>query len=162
MPLAFTSVLRGRDRYLIALLVVLMLSSCMADKANKKIYISDCNAEQTFKQVTFVHLLDSLAYYDRQYIEVTGVYREGKGSWSALYDNGTIVANNKKALWVNFNQECELYLVGTHTGLFDFNNGRFTQMNNKQLRLRGQIDTNNHGKLRQYKGCIDKVSLVEW
>ena len=144
-------------RYYYVLAILFIIGACNTDK---KIYTSDCDDEQTFKRVSFTHLLDSLSYYNGQYVEVTGIYREGKER-SALFEQGTAIAINKKAIWVNFSQECELYLVGTRIGLFDYNNGRFTQMNNKLLRIRGKVDARNKGHLNQYKGCIDRVSLIE-
>jgi len=146
-----------RYYHVLIMLIVFIMGACSPDK---KTYTSDCDDEQTFKKVSFTHLLDSLSYYDQQYIEVTGVYREGKEQ-SALYDQAAAIPVNNKAIWVNFSQECELYLVGTRIGLFEYNDGKFTQMNNKLLRIRGKVDTHNKGHLNQYKGCIDRVSLIE-
>ncbi|MDB5010859.1 MAG: hypothetical protein JWQ06_1648 [Mucilaginibacter sp.] len=123
--------------------------------------MSDCDVEQKFKRVSYTNLVDSLAYYDQQYVEITGRYLEDKWK-SALYNDGTYInSDNKKALWVNFSQDCPLYLTGTHTGFFEYNNGRFIQINNKRVRIRGKVDIHNQGHLKQYKGCIDRVSLIE-
>lgn len=145
-------------RMVVIALLFLVLTSC---NAGKKIYLSDCDGDKTFKRVTFNHLLDSLNYYDQKYVEITGTYEEGKGK-SAIYNDSTLVkTDNHKAFWVNFSQDCELYLKGTNTGLFDYNDGRFTQINNKRMRIRGKLDAHNLGYLKQYKGCIDHISLIE-
>jgi hypothetical protein len=139
-------------------LLFLILTSC---NEGKKIYLSDCDGDKTFKRVTFSHLLDSLNYYDQKYVEITGTYEEGKGK-SAIYNDSTLVkTDNHKAFWVNFSQDCELYLKGTNNGLFEYNDGRFTQINNKRVRIRGKLDAHNQGYLKQYKGCIDHISLIE-
>ncbi len=145
------------DRQIIIGLVFLLITGC---DSGKKVYVSECDLDQTFKRVTYAHLLDSLVWYDQKYIEITGTYQEGKGK-SALYNDSTLAKTDNKAFWVNFIQDCPLFLKGTHTGLFDYNNGSFTQINNRRIRIRGKVDIHNRGHLKQYKGCIDSVSLIE-
>jgi hypothetical protein len=158
MAPVYSSFFYGPKRQLLIGLLFLIIAGC---DSGKKIYMSECDADQTFKHVTYAHLLDSLAWYDKKYIEITGTYEEGKGK-SALYNDSTLInTDNTKAFWVNFIQDCPLFLKGTHTGLFDYNNGSFTQINNRKVRIRGKLDVHNHGHLKQYKGCIDRVSLIE-
>jgi hypothetical protein len=138
--------------------LTILLQAC---NSNKKIYMSDCDAGITFKHVGYVHLMDSLAWYDHKYIEISGVYEEGREQ-SALYNDKQPKAKfTNAALWVNFSQDCPLYLAGTRIGFFEYNNGAFTQINNKKIRIRGILDVHNKGHLKQYKGCIDHVSLIE-
>jgi len=155
MASVYTKLPTGPKPYFVIILFFLMSIGC---KPRPKVYESDCDEGQTFVRVNFTHLLDSMAYYDQKYIETTGIYREGKEK-SSLYNDS--VKPDNKALWVNFSQDCELYLTGTHIGLFDYNNGSFTQLNNKKVRIRGKVDMHNLGHLKLYKGCIDRVSLVE-
>src|ERR1700761_7797407 len=153
-----------------ALLLSVALSSC---SGNKKIYTSTCDNNITFKHVAFTHLIDSLDYYDKKYIEVSGRYEEGKEE-SALFNNSLFTSKPKTALCkykpftpkpkprlkVNFSQDCPLYLAGTHTGFFEYNNGAFTQINKKKVIIRGKLDVHNKGNLKQYKACIDHVSFI--
>lgn len=135
-----------------------IFESCTAEK---KIYKSDCNDAITFKRVTFSRLIDSLKNYDQQYVEVAGTYKEDKGQ-SALFNDSLFVDHsNKHALWINFSQDCPLYLSGTHNGLFETSNGQFMIINNKKVIIRGKVDMHNTGKLNQYKGCIDRISFVK-
>jgi hypothetical protein len=69
--------------------------------------------------------------------------------------------SNKHALWINFSQDCPLYLSGTRNGLFEATGGQFTPINNKKVTIRGKVNLNNTGHLGQYKGCIERVSFVE-
>jgi len=138
--------------------LLLMLCSCANSKHT---YTSNCDVDQAFKRVTYANLLDSLSFYDGRYVETTGLYIEGKEQ-SALYSVDAIATTgSNKALWVNFSQDCPLYLAGTQQGFFEYNNGGFTQINNKQVRIRGRIDTRNKGHLNQYRACLDRVSLIE-
>ncbi|MGZ3766447.1 MAG: hypothetical protein ACXVB0_23285 [Mucilaginibacter sp.] len=144
--------------YLLAIVVVITLQSC---GRSKKIFKSDCNDGKAFKQVSFKHLMDSLGDYDQKYVEVSGKYEEDK-ELSALYNDSLFVDHsNKNALWVDFSQECPLYLAGTHTGLFEYNDGQFTQINNRSVTIRGLIDLHNKGHLKQYKATIERISLVK-
>jgi hypothetical protein len=139
------------------LLVAGLLTSC----ANgKKVYISNCDANMVFKQVTYAHLIDSLAFYDNKYVEIVGKYQEGKEE-SALFNDSLYMAKPNTALWVNFSQDCPLYLSGTHTGFFEYDDGGYAHINNKRVRLRGKLDLRNRGYQKQYKGCIDHVSFIE-
>ena len=142
---------------LIGSLIVL----CYACSNSKHTYTSNCDIDQAFKQVTYANLIDSLNFYDGRYVETTGLYIEGKEQ-SALYSNSNMItAGGNNALWVNFSQDCPLYLKGTQQGFFEYNNGGFTQISNKQVRIRGRIDLHNRGHLNQYRACLDRVSLIE-
>jgi hypothetical protein len=143
---------------LLVLLTGMMFWSC---KNEKKIYKSDCNDNKTFKRISFKQLMDNLEDYDQKYVEVSGTYKEDK-EVSALFNDSLLVAHsNKNALWVDFSQECPLYLSGTRKGLFDYNDGTFTQLNNKYITIRGLIDMHNKGYLKQYRGTIERVSFVK-
>jgi hypothetical protein len=151
-------------RYLSKLPVLLVLLISIAWQScsrHEKIFKSDCDDDKAFKQVSFRHLMDSLDDYDQKYIEVSGKYEEDK-ELSALFNDSLFVDHSgKSALWVDFSQECPLYLSGTRTGLFEYNDGQFTQINNKSITIRGKIDLHNKGHLHQYKGTIERVSLVK-
>jgi len=140
------------------LCVIIGLQSC---KHAEKIYKSDCDDGISFRQVGFGQLMDSLSEYDQQYVEVTGKYVEDK-ELSALFCDSLFVGQSKKnGLWVNFSQDCPLYLSGTRQGLFEYNDGQFTQINNKSITIRGKIYLNNKGSHNHYKATIDRVSLVK-
>jgi hypothetical protein len=139
-------------------LPTIFLQSCTS---NKKVYNSNCDIDVMFKKVSFTHLIDSLKSYDNQYVEVSGMYKEAKEQ-SALYNDSLFVDHsNKHALWINFSQDCPLYLKGTRSGLFEANDGSFTPINNKKIIIRGKIDLRNNGYLGLYKGAIDRVSFIE-
>lgn len=145
--------------FLFVILVIAMaLQSCTSER---KIYKSDCNDGLSFKHVGFTQLIDSIDMYDQQFVEVTGTYKESKEE-SALFNDSLFVDHsNSHAIWVNFSQDCPLYLIGTHIGLFEFNDGKFTQINNKTITMRGKIDVAHKGHLGSYRGSIDRVSFVK-
>ncbi|HEY8782213.1 MAG TPA: hypothetical protein VIM16_11385 [Mucilaginibacter sp.] len=106
-------------------------------------------------------MIDSINNYDQQYIEVNGTYKEGKGESALVNDSLFVDHSSEHALWVNFSQDCPLYLKGTHTGLFEYSDGKFTQLNNKYITIRGKIDVRHKGHLGSYKGTIERVSFVQ-
>lgn len=134
------------------------LSSC---KHEKKMYTSNCNVAINFKHVSFRHLVDSINNYDHQYVEVSGKYEEDKGLSALFCDSTMTVGQDGSALWVNFSQDCPLYEVGTHKGLFEYNDGQFTQINNKSVTIRGLINVHNKGREKKYKATIERISLVK-
>jgi hypothetical protein len=145
-------------RFFVAVVFACALVSC---KHEKKIYKSDCDDGISFKQVNFRQLMDSIENYDQQYVEVSGKYEEDK-ELSALFNDGTFPdESGQNGLWVNFSQDCPLYLSGTHQGLFEYNDGQFTQINNKLITIRGRIDFHNKGSHHKWKATIDRVSLVK-
>ncbi|HTK20394.1 MAG TPA: hypothetical protein VL442_12790 [Mucilaginibacter sp.] len=143
---------------LLALLAFITLQSC---KHEKKVYKSECDIDKDFKTINFKQLMDSLDDYDQQYIEISGKYEEDKGISALVNDSLFANTSNRNALWVDFSQDCPLYLSGTHQGLFEYNDGQFTQINNKKVTLRGVIVLGNKGKKDQYKATIERVSLVK-
>lgn len=151
------------SRRFIAVLIaaVCLLPALQSCSHKKKVYQSNCNIDKTFKLVTFKQLIDHLSDYDRQYIEVSGRYEEGKGL-SALFSDSLFAGkSDPNALWVNFSQDCPLYLTGTHKGLFEYVDGSFSQINNKPVVIRGMIDLHNKGYRNRCKATIDRVSLVK-
>ncbi|HEY9001331.1 MAG TPA: hypothetical protein VIM89_08250 [Mucilaginibacter sp.] len=143
---------------LLALLALMTLQSC---KHEKKIYKSECDIGKDFKTISFKQLMDSLDDYDQQYIEISGKYKEDKGVSALVCDSLFADASDGNALWVDFSQDCPLYLSGTHQGLFEYNDGGFTQINDKKITLRGIIVLRNKGKKDPYKATIKRVSLVK-
>jgi hypothetical protein len=143
---------------LLALLVLITLQSC---KHERKVYKSECDIDKDFKAISFKQLMDSLDDYDQQYIEISGKYEEDKGISALVSDSLFADASNSNALWVDFSQDCPLYLSGTHQGLFEYNDGEFTRINNKIVTIRGVIALRNKGKRDQYKATIERVSLVK-
>lgn len=135
----------------------MVLQACTGNK----IYKSDCDDGKIYKPVGFTQLMDSLRYYNNHYVEVRGEYKEGKGE-SALYNDSLFVNHSiSMALWVDFSQECPLYLENTKVGFFDYSNtGELTPVNNKTVTLRGKINLHNKGNAGKYKGTIDHVSYV--
>jgi hypothetical protein len=145
-------------------IVPLILSVCIAFalqgcRHKKKVYKSDCDAGVSFKQVSFHQLMDSLSQYDQQYVEISGKYKEDK-ELSALFSD-SLFSGSSAGIWVNFSQDCPLYLSGTHQGLFEYNDGQFTQINNKLITIRGRIDLHNKGSHNRCKATLDRVSLVK-
>ncbi len=147
-----------KTTFLLILMGAFIFPSCNSEK---KIYKSDCNSELSFKRVDFTKLIDSIEMYDQQYIEITGTYKESKGQSALVNDSSFVDHSNSHAIWVNFSQDCPLYLTGTRIGLFEFNDGTFTQINNKTVTLRGKIDVAHKGHLGSYRGSIDRVSFVK-
>jgi hypothetical protein len=143
---------------LLFLIPAFLFQSCTN---NKKIYKSNCDVDVAFKQVDFTKLINNIADYDQQYIETAGTYKEAKEQ-SALFNDSLFVDHSeKRGLWINFSQDCPLYLKGTHIGLFEATDGSFTPINNKKIIIRGRIDLHNTGHLGKYKGALDHVSFIE-
>ena len=136
-----------------------VLQSCKSKK--KEVYQSNCEDGIRFKRVNFTQLIDSIKQYDQQYIEVDGTYQEGKQESALVNDSLFVDHSSQHALWVNFSQECPLYLTGTRKGLFEFNDGQFSQLNSKSITIRGKIDVRHKGHLGSYCGSIDRVCYVK-
>jgi hypothetical protein len=136
-----------------------VLQSCK--KIKKNVYQSNCDGGINFRHVSFTQLIDSINNYDQQYIEVDGTYEEGKEESALVNDSLFVDHSSQHAVWVNFSQDCPLYLVGTHHGIFENNDGNFTQLKNKSITIRGKIDVRHKGHLGSYKGTIERVSFVK-
>jgi hypothetical protein len=148
----------SKVKVLLSLLFMLVFCACRSDK---KIYASNCNDHIAFKRVGFTQLIADVKKYDQQYVEVTGTYKEAKDQSGLFNDSLFVNHSTNRALWVNFSQDCPLYLAGTRTGLFEYNNGQFTQLNNRKMTLRGKIDVLHKGHLSSYRATIDRVSFVK-
>lgn len=143
---------------LLALLALMALQSC---KHEEKVYRSECDIDKDFKTIGFRQLMDSLDDYDQQYIEISGKYKEDKGISALVCDSLFTDVSDGNALWVDFSQDCPLYLSGTRQGLFEYNDGKFTRINDQKVTLRGLIVLRNKGKKDKYKATIERVSLVK-
>lgn len=135
-----------------------LLQSCSHEK---KIYTSGCNSDLPYKHVSFTQLIDSIENYDHQYIEVRGTYKEGNAESALVNDSLFTDHSNAHAIWINFSQDCPLYLQGTRQGLFEYNDGKFTQISNKSIIIRGKVDVRHKGHLGSYRGEIDRVSYIQ-
>jgi hypothetical protein len=145
------------------MLVLCMLIIIQGCSDQKKIYQSQCNNDKTVKKVSFAHLLDSLKFYNNQYVEVSGIFKQVKGL-SSLYDpNSSADQSNGNALSIDFTPTCPLYLVGKHIGFFDYDNngGKLTPVNNAVVTMRGIINTHDKGNKKTYKAGIENVSYIK-
>jgi len=147
-----------RSAFFVMMTGCFVVQSC---KTEKKIYQSDCDTANEFKHIGFSNLIDSIQNYDQQYVEVEGTYEEGKEISALVNDSLFVDHSSSHALWINFNQDCPLYLLGTHKGLFEFSDGQFTQIKNKKIVIHGKIDVRHKGHLGSYRGTIDRVSFVK-
>ena len=144
-----------------AAIVFLISAALLGCKNNKLVYGSNCDAAVSFAKVDFSNLINNIKKYDGKYVEVSGTYQESKDQ-SALYNDSLFTDHSyKHALWINFSQDCPLYLKGTRTGLFEPTNGEFVLISNKKMKIRGRIDLHNTGHLGLYRGTIDRVSYIE-
>lgn len=149
----------AQSRVYIILLFTATLLACNTHK--KKIYISECAPGIKFKKVSFHNLVDSIKFYDKQYVEVSGKYLEGKHI-SALVNDSTFTDHgNSRSLWVNFTQDCPLYLKDKHTGLFETEDGEYNKINNRQMTIRGRIDVQKKGHQNTYRATLNEVSYLE-
>ncbi len=139
----------------LVLLTCILLHSCSHEK---KVYKSNCDDGRAFKHISFRHLMDSLDDYDQQYIEVSGKYQEDKGVSALVNDSLFTDHSIDNALWVDFSQDCPLYLSGTRIGLFEYNDGEYTQINKKSVTIRGVV---HKGRNKRYKATIERVSYVK-
>jgi uncharacterized protein YvpB len=111
------------------------------------VFTSDCNDDFThsYKRVAFSELVNHLKKYDKQYVEVTGKYVEAPEQ-SALFNDSLFADHSiKQAIWID---------------LFQYNNGQFTQINNKHVIIRGRVDAHDKGHLNQYNGAIERISYI--
>jgi hypothetical protein len=129
----------------------------------KKLYKSECDGEKTFKRITFSHLMDSLAFYDNKYVEVTGKYKQDKELSALLSENVFARRSQSKALWVEFSPDCPLYLEGTRIGFFDYdyNGGKLTPANNQIIVVHGIVNAHYKGHGGAYNGAIGHISYIQ-
>jgi len=144
--------------FFVFIIGVFAIQSCQSEK---KTYKSTSNDNIVFRHFGFTQLINNIKNYDQQYIEVDGTYQEGRDESALVNDSLFVDHSNSNSLWVNFSQDCPLYLTGTHTGLFEYNDGKFTRINNRKVTLRGRVDVRHKGHLGSYKGSIDRVSFVK-
>jgi hypothetical protein len=147
-----------RRLFIWVLFTIVALQAC---KQQKKIYASECAVGIKFKKVSFENLVDSIQYYNKQYVQVSGKYVEEKNV-SALVSDSTFTGHGTgRSFWVNFTQECPLYLKGKHTGLFETEDGEYKQINNRLMTIRGRLDVSKKGHLGTYRATINEVSYLE-
>jgi hypothetical protein len=148
-----------QSRVYLAFILAVALPACSTHIP--KIYISECAPDIKFKKISLTHLVDSIKYYDKQYVEVCGKYLEGKNV-SALVNDSTFTDHgNSRSFWVNFTQDCPLYLKGKNTGLFAAEDGTYSNINNKLMTIRGRIELQNKGYKKAYCATINEVSYLK-
>jgi hypothetical protein len=134
---------------------------CTGCTHKKKLYTSECGDAIHYKKVSFIHLIDSIKFYDKQFVEVSGTYHEGKHLSALVNDSLFTDHGDSHSLWVNFTQDCPLVMPGTGKGLFEPEDGSYLQMNNRIMTIRGRVDAKSKGHQKLYCATISDVSMVE-
>jgi hypothetical protein len=142
----------------VLIMAILFCSGCVH---KKKLYTSDCSGSTAFKQVAYKNLVDSIRFYDKQYVEVSGKYAEGKNISALVNDSLFTSRESGQGLWVNFTQDCPLYLKGTHRGIFASEDGSNSHLNGRMVTIRGQIDVKVKGHQKAYSATINNVSYIK-
>jgi hypothetical protein len=146
---------------LLILICFTIICICPACTDDKKVFESSCDTGINFKRIGFTHLIDSIQAYDQQYVEVVGTYKEAREESALVCDSLFADHSSRHAIWINFSQDCPLYMVGTRKGLFEYNDGKFTLINDKHVIIRGKIDVRHKGHLGSYCATMDRVSYIE-
>jgi hypothetical protein len=142
-------------------ILALALQACTTHK-QQQVYTSECATDIVFKKISLSHLADSIKYYDKRYVEVSGRYVEGKNISALVNDSTFSDHGNSHSFWVNFTQDCPLYLTGKHTGLFAAEDGTYSNINNKLMTIRGRIEVQNKGYKKEYCATINEVSYLRF
>ncbi|WP_143822205.1 hypothetical protein [Mucilaginibacter pedocola] len=128
---------------------------------NKKLYTSDCSADISYKKIGYAALADSITHYDKQYVEVSGRFAEGKDLSALVNDSLYAIHGESRAFWINFSQDCPLYLKGTHQGFFASEDGAGNKLNDRMVTVRGRVDLRQKGHNKAYRATIDDISYIE-
>lgn len=115
-----------------------------------KIISSDCVG--AYRLVPLKTLLDSAIYLDKSLIETSGYYE-----W-AIEKSALLLSKNKmsKAVWIDFSSVLwgDSSSTKTLSLLFD-------DIIDKKIKVKGVIDTSNHGHIGQYFFTLKEVCAVE-
>ena len=149
-----------QSRVYLVFIIALTLQACNTHK--QRVYTSECATDIVFKKISLSHLADSIKYYDKQYVEVSGRYLEGKNRSALVNDSTFTDHSNGRSFWVNFTQDCPLYLTGKHTGLFAAEDGTYSNINNKLMTIRGRIEMQNKVYKKEYCATINEVSYLKF
>ena len=133
-----------------------MIATLFGCTHKKRVYASECDKDVHFKNISMAHLLDSARFYNKQFVEISGKYIEGKNISALVNDSLFVGRKNSSSLWVNFTQDCPLFLAGTQQGLFSSEDGSFEKLNNRRVTIRGRVEANSKG----YSATINEVSYI--
>lgn len=83
--------------------LLVLLGACAKQK---KVFQSDCNSSEDYKKISFTELASHIEKYDKQYVEVSGKYKEGNEQ-SALFNDSLFSSHAlHNAIWIDFSQDC--------------------------------------------------------
>lgn len=137
------------------LFVVLLFWSCTSNTNIPRVYNSE-NCQQQIKKVDFKKLLDSLAFYNNRYVEVSGIFICGPEE-SALYD---FRMDKNSSIWLEFDpklsrreKDSTIFLLPSFE--------EYRKLCNKKIIIKGLVDTSDHGHLGQYKVGLENVCYLQ-
>ena len=140
-------------RLLVSILFTLLFIACSTGKNNSLIYSSDyCNAD--FKKVSFTSLFDSLSFYDRKPVEITGFYHSAfEVSVISTQQN---FSTDERIVWVDFGNELSDSLTNSKPP----NENIFDKIDGKKVKMRGYFSAGRTGHLSGYP-CGIRICYLE-
>jgi hypothetical protein len=131
-----------------------ILINCNTRENKTSVYnTEDCNTE--FKRISIKSLSDSVSFYDRKRVEISGYYSYSIEQ-SALF-TGETYNSNEFSLWVEFSTRLIDSLVKKELP----GENVFNKMSGKTVKIRGMLISDSHGHLGQYSATVKDVCYLE-
>lgn len=148
----------GQRLYL--LMIFLPLFTC-CKKQKPRIYTSDCANNIALKKVSYSNLMDSLKFYQNQYVQVSGEYRQGKELSVLVNDSASVNSGAQQSLWINFVPDCPLFEKHTHAGLFQATDGEYLNFDKTRMVIGGRLELQKTKTRGACRPTLNNVCYVE-
>jgi hypothetical protein len=134
---------------------LVFLFSCTSDRKNPTIYESG-NCVLGVSKISFIDLVDSMAFYNNKVIETSGYYHSGMEK-TALSQSRQ---HKEPAIWIEFDPGLSRN-VGDSSIFLEKTVSEFNKIDKKRIVVQGIIDTGSHGHLGQYIATLKDVCYLK-
>ena len=138
---------------------MLILTAC--SKHKPQVYTSDCTNDYAYRKLSYRNLMDSLNYYNGKFIEVDGIYQQGKHLSALVNDSSSADKDAGHSIWINFSPDCPLYMPNTHIGLFEAQDGEYKSFNDTKMVVRGRLQLHQPTDSNKYVAILNDIIYLK-
>lgn len=111
------------------------------------------------KNISFAELTNNIAKYNLDYIETKGIFYHSIEEMSL--NNPDLKNDRTRSLWLDVEYPIDTTLVNVVSGKSLLGNNFWDKLNNRNIIVRGIVNTSKKGHLGQYIASIEKITYIK-
>ncbi len=145
-----------KKKLLLLILPFIIFYSCISNRTVNQVFVSE-KCKENSQSISFTKARDSLQFLDGHFVEISGYFIWGSEEF-AISENKK-VADSKDVIWIDLSNEIIDSIFMSIKS--DKKKSSFDKIQGKKIKIKGVVNSFEHGHLNQYMFSIKQVCYFE-